>query len=912
MARGTDGKRQHSSSQVSSEETRKRIKLLDVELDSLPEELGDLEGYQALRALACLHGVPVGDVEVPLLPGTPYTATDLRRVILRRLAWPVLRHHLLDFTAIPPPSDAVDVEQLLETPHPPPAHADGKETPLVTVAVCTRDRTEDLRVCLDALVRLDYPDLDMLVVDNAPSDDATKLLVEDSYPRVRYVREPRPGLDWARNRAIAEARGEIVAYTDDDVVVDPGWVWALVGAFGDSQVMAVTGLVVPYELETEAQVLFERNGFGRGFVRRYWRIDVESGERSSRYLAAGRYGTGANMAFRRSVFEDVGYFDPALDVGTVTNGGGDLEMFFRVLKGGHLLVYEPTAVVRHRHRCEYSQLRTQLTNNGIGFYSYLVRTALAHRETRGGAIKLGLWWFWWWSLRRLAVSFIRPSRFPRDLVWAELWGSLVGLARYPKAQRHAARIASSDDEETVLPPTSSAAKNPEMSYEVTMGLRTIDLCQPLQSLNGLSDYNETRIFVSLDGRPIGCVHIANHHRMVSAARLREAIVVQLGSRLLRQDPKDGPDSIWASAWAALERRYLSASDGTAPQTAARLPDDVVVSVVVPTYDRPHDLRECLSSLSAQATERPLEIIVVDNHPASGLTAPVVEEFPGVTLVSEARPGRAYASNRGFAAARGEIIASIDDDMVAPPEWLEKLLSPFVHADVAVVTGNTLPLELETAAQRLFEEYGGFWRGVSRLEADGQWFGSFRRRAVPTWELGGTGNAAFRANILAHPQIGLMDEALGAGTPTGTGEDIYLFYKVLKVGYTITYEPSAYAWHKHRREMDALRAQIYGYHKGHVAYHLTTWLRDRDPRALITLAVLLPKYRLRHLAGYVKGRLLGRDYYPLGLILLEIRGNLAGPWALWQSRRRVEREGRNDPYPPNPRQSVIGSTSEVSR
>jgi GT2 family glycosyltransferase len=136
--------------------------------------------------------------------------------------------------------------------------------------------------------------------------------------------------------------------------------------------------------------------------------------------------------------------------------------------------------------------------------------------------------------------------------------------------------------------------------------------------------------------------------------------------------------------------------------------------------------------------------------------------------------------------------------------------------------------------------------------------------------------------------------------------------VLKVGYTITYEPSAYAWHKHRREMDALRAQIYGYHKGHVAYHLTTWLRDRDPRALITLAVLLPKYRLRHLAGYVKRRLLGRDYYPLGLILLEIRGNLAGPWALWQSRRRVEREGRNDPYPPNPRQSVIGSTSEVSR
>src|SRR5690348_9913012 len=96
-----------------------------------------------------------------------------------------------------------------------------------------------------------YPNLEILVVDNAPSSDATRDLVSARYPRVNYVVEPRPGLDWARNRAISAASGEILAYTDDDVVVDPGWVRALARAFAeDPEAMAVTGLVVPFELET--------------------------------------------------------------------------------------------------------------------------------------------------------------------------------------------------------------------------------------------------------------------------------------------------------------------------------------------------------------------------------------------------------------------------------------------------------------------------------------------------------------------------------------------------------------------------------------------------------------------------------------------------------------------------------------
>src|SRR5215203_310894 len=212
-----------------------RMKVVDVELSAPPQPLENLDGYQGLNAMARLHGVPIGGyVEIPLLDNG-FTATDLRKVILRRLAQSVIWHHLRDLVENPLRPGGLSSEELLDVPHPAP----NTTLPLVTVAVCTRDRAEDLRLCLDSLRRLDYPNPDIVVIDNAPTSDATVHLVKDHYPQVRYVREPRPGLDWARNRAIAEARGEIVAFTDDDVVVDPGWATALAAAFQDPQVMAV-------------------------------------------------------------------------------------------------------------------------------------------------------------------------------------------------------------------------------------------------------------------------------------------------------------------------------------------------------------------------------------------------------------------------------------------------------------------------------------------------------------------------------------------------------------------------------------------------------------------------------------------------------------------------------------------------
>jgi GT2 family glycosyltransferase len=408
------------------------VKLLTVDLPSpLPEVPPPRIGEQWV--LVRLHGEPLG-----ILPfaGRGCNARELGHLIAERFADRILRHTTADTLA----AAGESLEPLAsQCPQRPPY-----ERPRVTVAVCSRNGADRLPECLDALLALRYPGdrLELLVVDNAPADDRTRQLVAFRYPSIGYVVEPKPGLDHARNRAIHEASGDLVAFTDDDVSVDPGWVDAVARVFaGEPDVQAVTGLVVADEMDVESQRLFERyGGFGRGFDRQYFRVDTVSGERAARrHGGAGRFGTGANMAFRRSVFDRIGVFDPALDVGTSTNGGGDLEMFFRVLKEGGSLVYEPSAIVRHRHRRTYEQLKTQLTNNGIGFYAHLVRSARYYPDERSAFLRLGVWWFCWWNLRRLARSFTNPSEFPRDLIVAELVGSIKGLRRYSHAVKAAAQ-----------------------------------------------------------------------------------------------------------------------------------------------------------------------------------------------------------------------------------------------------------------------------------------------------------------------------------------------------------------------------------------------------------------------------------------------------------------------------------------
>ncbi|XVV36615.1 glycosyltransferase [Streptomyces sp. CA-100214] len=246
--------------------------------------------------------------------------------------------------------------------------------PSASVVVATRERADQLARALDSLLAQDHPDFEIVVVDNAPVTGETRELVERKYgERVRYVCEPVPGLAVAHNRGLAVVRGEVVAFTDDDVVADPRWLTELTAPFAaDPRLGCTTGLILPARLRTPAQVLLESHGgFAKGFVPRTYDPEHPPADEPLFPFTAGRFGSGASMAFRTAVLRTVGGFDPATGAGTRARGGDDLYGFVRVLAQGQRLRYTPRALVWHHHRETWHDLETQAYGYGAGLTAYL-------------------------------------------------------------------------------------------------------------------------------------------------------------------------------------------------------------------------------------------------------------------------------------------------------------------------------------------------------------------------------------------------------------------------------------------------------------------------------------------------------------------------------------------------------------
>jgi GT2 family glycosyltransferase len=374
--------------------------------------------YAAAWVLVCREGRPIGSIELPL-QGTRIPAEQLEYHLRARLG------------------DALDRERPADTPRL------ARATVVVPTAM---SRPEQLRRCVRGLLELDHPDYEVIVVDNRPAGTAPVDL-----PGVRVVREPRPGISAARNRGVAAATGEIVAFTDDDVEVDPGWLRALGERFARTPgLAAVTGLVVPAELETPAQIFFEQSGSGldRGYraltferAGRFQikRTDLEDGsERVHSLYETGELGLGSNMAFRACALRGAGGFDEALGTGTPARGGEDLEILLALLADGHRVAYEPAAIVHHTHRATLTDLERQIHGYGLGFTAML--TAIALRDPRHFAGLASVVPRWLRSLRDAdsAKRANRTAEFPSELGAAELRGMLAGPVAYLRA-RHMQR-----------------------------------------------------------------------------------------------------------------------------------------------------------------------------------------------------------------------------------------------------------------------------------------------------------------------------------------------------------------------------------------------------------------------------------------------------------------------------------------
>ncbi|MFY2788781.1 glycosyltransferase family 2 protein [Rhodococcus sp. MALMAid1271] len=389
----------------------------DIDLDQdLPAslDLDDSEGYHRARLLIRRGLDPLGFVELRIVDGAVATA-DVRAATM----------------------------SLAQVQMPQAPSVSERTLPPISVVICTRDRVDHLAGALASVSALDYPDFEVVVVDNASPTDATQRYVRDlGDKRIRVVSEPLAGLSRARNTGLRAARHTIVAFTDDDVAVDPKWLQSIARGFRRADgVACVSGIVPSGEIRTQAQAYFDRRvGWASSVTPRVYDLNNPPADVPLFPFQVGMYGTGANFAVDRGRMFDLGGFDEALGVGSPTNGGEDLDMFFRVLMAGDRLVYEPAAIVWHRHRADSEALAIQARGYGLGLGAWLYTVATNRRSAMLAASvaarRLG-------SAIRLSAKMSKVASPPDDLA-ADLPDGigrmeLLSIAKGPGAMRRSRR-----------------------------------------------------------------------------------------------------------------------------------------------------------------------------------------------------------------------------------------------------------------------------------------------------------------------------------------------------------------------------------------------------------------------------------------------------------------------------------------
>jgi|SRR5689334_19055511 len=316
-----------------------------------------------------------------------------------------------------------------------------------------------------------------------------------------------------------------------------------------------------------------------------------------------------------------------------------------------------------------------------------------------------------------------------------------------------------------------------------------------------------------------------------------------------------------------------------------LSDAPAMSVMIATRDRTESLVRCLDSVTQQAYPR-FDIVIVDSAPSTNDTVLAVDSLrsrPGLPTIHYVRaemPGLGYAHNRGLAAVTGRWVAITDDDVTVDRHWLTGILEgASAHADVACVTGPILAAEVETTAQALLEQYGGYSRGFTqRCYNTGELRPPNPLFPFTVGRLGSGANMAYRTSFLR--QNGGFDPATGVGTPARAGDDLLAFLHVLVSGHTLAYQPSALLWHWHPRDYARLHRIAKGYGVGLGAY-LTSAI-THDPSLLRPMARSVVPGARHFLSRSSEKNSAKQANFPRSLELAELTGLLCGPFAYARS------------------------------
>jgi glycosyltransferase involved in cell wall biosynthesis len=203
------------------------------------------------------------------------------------------------------------------------------ETPFVSVIVCSYNGAKTLEACLQSLGKMDYPDYEIILVDDGSTDNTAAIAAR--FPNVNYIHQTNHGLSHARNTGARAAKGEIFAYTDSDCMADKDWLYYLVGALLSEDFAGVGGPNVTPPATNWIQACVAAAPGGPSHV---LLTDTEA-----------EHIPGCNMAFYRWAFESVGGFDAEY-----RKAGDDVDFCWRLQQSGNVIGFSPTAIVWHYRR----------------------------------------------------------------------------------------------------------------------------------------------------------------------------------------------------------------------------------------------------------------------------------------------------------------------------------------------------------------------------------------------------------------------------------------------------------------------------------------------------------------------------------------------------------------------------------
>jgi glycosyltransferase involved in cell wall biosynthesis len=253
--------------------------------------------------------------------------------------------------------------------------------PSCSVIVCTRNRAELLARCLDALIGLDHSSYELIVVDNTEGQPEVTQLAENA--GARYLVESVPGLSRARNTGARAAVGEVVAYIDDDALPESDWLSRHSAALEDPHLAATTGRILPTSLGSSAARTYAAGGADLGEVA--FRVDRQTPGWFERTNFGG-VGAGANMAFRRALFESGWGFRESLGPGAGITGE-EHYAFFTLVAAGHAIAYVPEAIVHHDYPTtpgELKRRRSRLLRRSV---AYMIMLLVEEQEYRRDTLR---------------------------------------------------------------------------------------------------------------------------------------------------------------------------------------------------------------------------------------------------------------------------------------------------------------------------------------------------------------------------------------------------------------------------------------------------------------------------------------------------------------------------------------------